>query len=37
MSQVTGESRDQMVLFADSPDGWVGPESVVRVIDAYVA
>ena len=37
MSQVTGISRDQMVLFADSLDGWVGPESVVRVIDAFVA
>lgn len=36
MSQLTGVSRDQMVLFADSLDGWVGPENVVRVIDAFV-
>lgn len=37
MSQVTGVSREQLVLFADSLDDWVGPQSVVRVIDAFVA
>lgn len=36
MAHISGDDRSQLLLLPDSVDDYVGPDNVVRFIDAFV-